>query len=99
MKSKNSDIINQDAAFGWVAIGTAGVLLIPLIAMQFSNEVVWSPFDFAVMGLLLFSMGSLFVLLARRTKINRLILAALVGILTLWIWAELAVGVFTNIGS
>lgn len=28
------------------------LLLIPLIAMQFTNEVDWNAFDFAIMGIL-----------------------------------------------
>lgn len=100
MKTKPTDLIMQNKIFLWIALATAGLLSIPLIAMQFTSEVNWTPGDFIVMGILLFGMGSLFVLTARmidkkfRVAIGMMFIAAL-----LWLWAELAVGVFTNWGS
>ena len=34
------------------------LLLVPLIAMQFTEEVNWSVFDFMIMGTLLFALGA-----------------------------------------
>lgn len=72
------------------------LLLIPLIAMQFTNEVDWDIFDFFVMGILLSGTGLLFELVLRRIegKINSLILCAAILFLLFLVWAELAVGIF-----
>lgn len=100
MKIKNKGIIYDNKIFLWLATGTALILSIPLIAMQFKNDVNWSLSDFIIMGLLLFGMGFLFVHIARVTKSKyRTLIAIGVVLLTLYIWAELAVGIFTNLGS
>lgn len=83
----------------WVAICTTILLLIPLTAMQFTGEVNWSKTDFVTMGLLCFGMGSLFVLVSKIAPQRRLLIGAIVGLLFVYIWIELAVGVFTNLGS
>lgn len=72
------------------------LLLIPLIAMQFTNEVDWDIFDFVIMGLLLSATGLLceFALRRVRTTLNRVIICGAVLFLFFLIWAELAVGVF-----
>jgi hypothetical protein len=44
------------------------VLLIPLIAMQFSGEVKWDLFDFIIIGAVLFSAGLAFEFIARRSN-------------------------------
>lgn len=80
---------------GILATG-AGLLLIPLVAMQFSAEVNWDIFDFFVMGVLLLSVGLLIELVLRKVKTtkNRIILCGVVGLVFLLVWAELAVGIF-----
>lgn len=94
------DRLIGQAAFTKVAAATGLILLIPLVAMQFTKEVDWSHRDFAIMGLLLFGMGSLFILVARRVAHSRrLLVGALFLAALLYIWAELAVGIFTNLGS
>jgi len=100
MKQQTNDLISQNRIFIWIALATAALLLIPLIAMQFTTEVRWDETDFIVMGGLLFGAASLFVLVARKLPRRRRLLVG-VGILIsfLYIWAELAVGVFTNLGS
>ncbi len=72
------------------------LLLIPFMAMQFTDEVNWSLFDFVVAGVLLLTTGLLCELVLRKViKIqHRVILClAILGVLFL-IWAELAVGIF-----
>jgi len=100
MKTKKTDLIKQNKIFGWIAAATGLILLIPLIAMQFTREVNWTLSDFIVMGLLLFGTGFLFVHVARVTprKYRTFIgIAFVVGLV--WLWVELAVGLFTNWGS
>jgi hypothetical protein len=101
MKTKNTDIIMQNTVFIWIALGTGLILLIPLIAMQFTSEVQWEVPDFITIGILLFGMGSIFVLTARniRNNSNRVLIGIAFLMAILCIWAELAVGIFTNIGS
>ena len=100
MKQDTTDVMSRNSVFAWIACGTAAVLLVPLVAMQISPEVNWNPADFAVMGLLLFGTASLFVVVARRLpRKRRAIIGVIFTIAFLYVWAELAVGVFTNLGS
>ncbi len=71
------------------------LLLLPLIAMQFSNEVDWRIQDFAIMGVLLLCSGLLCDLILRKIKRRKgkIILCAIVLIVFLLLWAELAVGI------
>ena len=81
------------------ALVTAGILLIPLIAMQFTEEVQWTLSDFVIMGIMLFVTGLLVELVLQKMGKYRFIAAAGILLLFLWIWVELAVGLFTNWGS
>jgi hypothetical protein len=49
-----------------VALATALILLLPLLAIRFTGEVAWDPADFAVAGVLLFVAGLAYELPARR---------------------------------
>ena len=100
MKSTTNDVIKQNKVFGWIALATVVILAVPLAAMQFTEEVQWTFSDFVIMGALLFGMGSLFVIVARAMpRQYRAPLAIAFFITLLYIWAELAVGILTNIGS
>lgn len=74
---------------------TLFVLLVPLLAMQFTDEVSWSPADFAIAGALLFSAGLMYGLIAR--KMDNIAYRAAVGLAVLTglilIWVNLAVGI------
>lgn len=74
----------------------AVILLLPLIAMQFTKEVKWSFFDFAIAGLLLFNVSFICELVFRNVKQskNRILLIGLLLIVLTLIWLELAVGIF-----
>ncbi|WP_081209360.1 hypothetical protein [Salegentibacter sediminis] len=72
------------------------LLLIPLVAMQFSAEVVWTTSDFVIAAVLLLSTGLAIEFILRRVKTikNRIILSGIILAILFLIWAELAVGVF-----
>ncbi len=72
------------------------ILLVPLVAMQFTDEVNWGILDFIIAGFLLFSTGLILDLIIRKIKRPSisLLLAFMVLIIFLLIWAELAVGIF-----
>ncbi len=90
----------RNAIFGWIALATGLLLLVPLVAMQFTTEVNWGLLDFVVMGSVLFGGGSLFVLAARKAPRRYWFAIGVVfAAAFLYGWAELAVGVFTDLGS
>ena len=72
------------------------LLLIPFVAMQFTNEVNWNIADFIIMGILLLLTGLLCELVLRRVKslTNRIIICGIVLFTLFLVWAELAVGIF-----
>jgi hypothetical protein len=78
-----------------LALVTALLLLIPLTAMQFTGEVVWTLSDFILAGALLFGTGLVYTLItwksagsAYRIAVGFALLAGL-----FLIWANLAVGI------
>ena len=101
MKTKSHELIMQNKVFLWIGAVTVLILSVPLIAMQFTEEVDWDSTDFIIMGALLFGIGSLFIVAARKTcnKMHRLAIGTAFFLVLLYIWAELAVGIFTNLGS
>lgn len=70
------------------------LLLIPFIAMQFSDEINWTLGDFVVAGALLLGTGLLCELVLRKVKkiTHRILICAALLLALLLIWAELAVG-------
>lgn len=73
----------------------AFILLIPLVAMQFTNEVNWGIFDFVIMGILLLGTGLMIELVTRKVKTQyRIVLYTVIFLSFLLVWAELAVGIF-----
>lgn len=79
-----------------ILLAIMALLMIPFIAMQFTNEVNWTLSDFVVAGVLLLTTGLIAELIMRKIKkINyRILLLFVLIIILLLIWAELAVGVF-----
>lgn len=75
---------------------TGVILLIPLIAMQFTNEVHWSVLDFTIAGALLLSAGFAINYTHKKLKDSTYRTVIIIGVilLLLLIWAELAVGIF-----
>lgn len=72
------------------------VLLIPLIAVNFSVHVNWGYSDFIIAGVLLYGFWLVVELVPRKAKNNKhkILLGAVVIMIFLLIWAELAVGIF-----
>ena len=72
------------------------LLTIPLVAMQFTDEVDWSPSDFMIMGLLLSVTGFTGILISKKVNSysHRVFFLLISIIIFLMIWAELAVGIF-----
>lgn len=71
------------------------LLLIPLIAMQFTSEVNWELGDFVIAAVLLLGTGLLIELALRKTPIKyRFPIVAVILLVLLLVWAELAVGIF-----
>ncbi len=76
-------------------LAPAFLLLLPLVAMQFTDEVVWTLSDFAVAGALLVGAGLMYVLATR--KAGNIAHRAAIGIALvtalLLVWLNLAVGI------
>jgi hypothetical protein len=79
-----------------VLAATLAILLVPAVAMRFTDEVNWGPGDFLVGGALLAGTGLAYVLAARGVTRRpwRFLLGALLALGLLLVWAELAVGIF-----
>lgn len=73
---------------------TAALLLVPFVAMQFTDEVNWSVSDFIIMGALIFSIGLATQFLMSRSANIAYRLGAGFAVLGtfLLIWVNLAVG-------
>ncbi|MEY8021676.1 hypothetical protein AB8P51_12650 [Muriicola sp. SD30] len=89
-------MISLDKRLGLILLGSVSLLLIPLIAMQFTAEVNWNLFDFIIGGILLLSVAFLGELAWRKLKNSPYRTLVLLGIFLVFalIWAELAVGIF-----
>ena len=79
-----------------ILMAIAIILLIPLIAMQFTNEVNWTSSDFIMIGVLLTGTGLLSEFVMRKVKSidNRILIIGAILLVFILIWAELAVGIF-----
>ena len=75
------------------------LLLIPFIVMQFTDEVNWTLFDFVVAGVLLLGTGLMCKLIMRKVnKVkHRIAICAVLLVALLFIWIELAVGIFGTV--
>lgn len=73
-----------------------GILLIPFIAMQLTDDVVWSFVDFLIAGLIIFSCLWIidFILRKPYAFAMRFLIIFLIVVIFFIIWIELAVGLF-----
>lgn len=77
-------------------VAIVSILLTPLIAMQFSTEVLWTAGDFIIATILLSSFTLLIEFVIRKTQAGkgRTIIILFVIFTLLLLWAEMAVGIF-----
>lgn len=79
----------------WLAIVTVAILIIPLIAMEFTNEVVWTLSDFIFAGTLIFGTELTYKIVTKESE--KITYRAAVGtaLVTgfILIWANGAVGI------
>jgi ABC-type cobalt transport system substrate-binding protein len=89
-------MLTQNKRLAGIVLTVAIMLLVPFIAMQFTNEVNWSVSDFMVAGVLLLGTGLLCELVMRKVKNikTRLAICGVILLALLIIWIELAVGIF-----
>ncbi|MBO0937986.1 hypothetical protein J2I47_15630 [Fibrella sp. HMF5335] len=89
-------MITQNRRLIGIVLTVALLLLIPLIAMQFTDEVNWSLSDFVAMGILLLGAGLLceFILRNVSNVKHRIMICGVVLVALVLIWLELAVGIF-----
>lgn len=71
------------------------LLLIPLIAMQFTDVVHWTLFDFMMAAVLLLGTGLAIDIISRKVKRIKyqIVLSLAILVMLFLIWAELAVGI------
>jgi hypothetical protein len=77
------------------------ILLVPLVAMQITDEVVWGPADFAVAGALVVGTGLVHAVAVRKAGNTAYRVAVGVALAAglLLVWTSLAVGVIGNDGD
>jgi len=93
-----NEVIKIDGAWrvlriaGWLFV--AILLLLPAIAMRYTNEVDWSASDFVAMGALLGTVGLATEFLVRRSGSTAYRIGAVIAMATafLTVWVNLAVG-------
>lgn len=70
------------------------LLILPLLAMQVTDEVAWGPMDFVVAGVLLFGTGLLYQAAARKAgrNVQRVAVGVALGAALLLVWSNIAVG-------
>lgn len=77
-----------------LAVATGFLLLIPLLAIQFTVEVAWDPGDFLVAGALVFVTGLTYKMITRKSgkSAYRFAVGLTLATALLLIWSNLAVG-------
>ncbi|WP_316757326.1 hypothetical protein [Pedobacter aquatilis] len=94
---KNQQTINATKQRVTIILSVIAIILsIPLIAMQFTNEVKWTIADFIAAGSLLLITALAIEIVIRNVKTITLrnILFAVILLILFLVWAEMAVGIF-----
>lgn len=78
-----------------LSLATGIILLVPLIAMQFTEEVIWTLSDFVIAGLLLFGTGLTYILVKAKSSELTYRIAVGFGLISgfFLLWVNLAVGI------
>jgi ABC-type Mn2+/Zn2+ transport system permease subunit len=94
LRENLANIIAQNKRLIGIIFAAALILLVPLVAMQFTEEVNWDLFDFAFMGALLLGVGLTYELAARRagTMAYRAAAGVALAAAFLLVWLNRAVG-------
>jgi hypothetical protein len=94
-------MISQTKRLIGIVLIIALLLLIPLITMQFTDEVKWTLFDFVIMGAALFGVGFAYELAARRSEKTVYRVAFGIGLAGAFLlfWVNGAVGIIGNEGQ
>jgi hypothetical protein len=81
-----------------IVLAAAFILLVPWLAMQFTDEVAWDLADFALAGALLVGTGLVYVISTRKVSNirNRAAVGVALAVALLLVWIELAVGIVGN---
>lgn len=89
-------MISKNTRLLLILSGAASLLLIPFIAMFFTDEVNWDAFDFIVAGLLLTGTGLACEILLRqfKTREQRILGIGITLVVLFLVWVEMAVGIF-----
>lgn len=89
-------MITQNKRLIAIVLTVAFLLLLPLIAMQFTHEVSWTLLDFVAAGSLLLGTGLMCELVMRKVKKIQYRIAICIALLVIGflVWLELAVGIF-----
>ena len=98
--STAKEAMNTNRSTIGIVLAPASILLLPLLAMQFTDEMAWGVFDFVLAGVLLVGIGLVYALvrnagnLAYRAAVGIAIAAAL-----LLVWMVGALGVIGETGD
>lgn len=96
MDKRQTLVLKQNKRLIGIVLAVPMLLLIPLLAMLFTDEVKWTLMDFIVASILLLGAGLTFEFILRKVKtIKHSIALGIVLLLVVFlVWAELAVGIF-----
>lgn len=88
-------MITQNKRLFGIVLTVVLLLLVPLLAMQFTEEVDWTLSDFVVAGFLLLGTGLLCELVMRKVKkVNhRILICGAILVMLFLMGAELSVGI------
>lgn len=94
MSTKHISSTTRSRNVGWLALATLLLLMVPLIAMQCTDDVHWTISDFVVANALIFGAGLIYECIVRRINNRQYRIAAVAVLVMVFMlaWIELAVG-------